>query len=352
MKVYTPDAFYDDDGVLERLVAGDAIEFIAEKWRGQNTLDPSLLGDVDALLAWQMVSVDAALIARLDRCRIIVRGGVGYNNIDLAAAAARDIPVANTPDYGTCEVANHAIAMLLALDHGIIPFDRALRKSLSTGFDHRVYMEGRRIGGRALGLLGLGTIGTAVALRAKAFGMRVLVYDPYLPSGQELALGVTRLERLDELLREADVISLHAPLTPDTANIIDAAAIARMKPGAILLNTARGGLVDLDALHDGLRDGHIRAAGLDVLAVEPPAEPFPRLLQAFADNEAWLEGRLVLTPHAAWSSVESRNDTRTKSMETVRRFLIDGALRNCVNANLLAPGWRERRVDAIERTPA
>jgi len=199
-----------------------------------------------------------------------------------------------------------------------------------------------------MGLLGLGTIGTAVALRAKAFGMRVLVYDPFLPSGQELALGVERLDRLEDLLTQADVVSLHAPLTPETTNIIGAAAIAKMKPGAVLLNTARGGLVDLDALYHGLREGHIRAAGLDVLPVEPPVEPLPRLLQAFADGEDWLKGRLLLTPHAAWSTVESREDTRTKSMETVRRFLLDGTLRNCVNRHLLTPGWQERRAGAVE----
>lgn len=345
--VYTPDAVYDDNGVLERSIARDAIDLHIEKWRGQESLDGDRLANADGLLVWQMVTLDGATLGRLDRCRVIVRCGVGFNNIDIAAAAMRNIPVCNTPDYGTGEVADHTIGLLLALERGLIPFDHALRADPIGNFDHRVFMSGRRLAGRTFATIGLGTIGTATALRAKAFGMNVVVYDPFLPWGQEIALGVERVGSLDDLLAKADVVSLHAPLNEETANIINAYSIAKLKPGAIILNTARGGLVDLDALFDGLKSGHIRAAGIDVLPIEPPS-PVPKLLSAYAGREAWLEGRLLLTPHAAWSSVESRDDARTKSMETMRRFLVQGEVRNCVNRALLPSDWREQRIAFLE----
>jgi phosphoglycerate dehydrogenase-like enzyme len=329
--VYTPDAPYDDGGTVERVIGGDAIDLKVERWRNQAALDIECMERADGLLVWHQVSLDAVTIAKLQYCRIIVRAGVGFNNIDVGAAAARGIPVCNTPDYGTAEVADHTIALLLALERGLIPFELALRADPVGQFDHRVFLGGRRLAGQTFGIVGLGRIGTATALRAKAFGMRVVIFDPYLPRGQEIALSVERVDTLDALLAKADIVSLHAPLTKETANIIDATSIAKMKPDVTILNTARGGMIDLDALFDAMKSGHVRAAGIDVLPIEPPPTPMPKLLRAYADREAWLNERLVLTPHAAWSSVESRDDARTKSMETMLGFLIRGELRNCVN---------------------
>jgi len=332
--VYTPDAVYDDGGVLEREIGGNLIDLRIEKWRDQASLDEDLLAHADGMLVWQMVTLDAATIARLQNCKIIVRCGTGYNNIDVAAATARGIPVCNTPDYGTGEVADHTIALLLALERGLLPFDAALRADPVKNFDHRIFMDGRRLAGRIFGTVGLGPVGTAVALRAKAFGMHVVTFDPYLPRGQELALGVERIESLGELLAKVDILSLHAPLNPQTANLLNAGSIARMKPQATILNTARGGLVDWEALYDALKSGQIRSAGIDVLPSEPP-DPVPRLLRAYADREGWLDGRLILTPHAAWSSVESRDDARTISMRTMAGYLLRGQLRSCVNPGVV-----------------
>jgi len=328
--VYTPDAVYDDGGVLERAIGGDAVDLRVEKWRDQASLNHSLLTRADGLLVWQMVTLDAETIARLECCKIIVRCGTGYNNIDVSAAAARGIPVCNTPDYGTAEVADHTIALLLALERGLLPFDRALRTDPIKNFDHRVYMDERRLAGRVFGTVGLGPVGTATALRAKAFGLQVVTYDPYLPRGQELALNIRRVERLDDLLEQADIVSLHAPLTAQTANLINGTTLAKMKPQSTLLNTARGGLVDWDALYDAMMSNHIRAAGIDVLPTEPP-DPVPKLLRAHVDREPWLDGRLLVTPHAAWSSVESRDDARTISMRTLVDFLEERRLSRCVN---------------------
>ena len=328
--VYTPDAVYDDGGALERKNGGDLIDLRVEKWRGQTELNEELLAKADGLLVWQMVTLDAPTIAKLKNCKIIVRCGTGYNNIDVPAATARGLPVCNTPDYGTAEVADHTIAMLLALERGLFPFDEALRAAPVKNFDHRVYMDQRRLAGRVFGTVGLGPVGTATALRAKAFGLHVMTYDPYLQRGQELALGIERVESLDELLAQADILSLHAPLTAQTHNLINTQTLAKMKPQAMLLNTARGALIDWAALYEAMKSGHLRSAGIDVLPTEPP-DPVPRLLQAYADRESWLRGRLLITPHAAWSSVESRDDARKISMGTMVGYLKDKRLRSCLN---------------------
>lgn len=333
--VYTPDAVYDDGGLLERKIGGDLIDLRVEKWRSQAEINDELLRTADGLLVWQMVTLDACTIARLENCKIIVRCGTGFNNIDVSAAGARNIPVCNTPDYGTAEVADHTIALLLALERGLLPFDEALRADPVKNFDHRVFMDERRLAGRVFATVGLGPVGTATALRAKAFGLRVVTYDPYLPRGQELALGIERVESLDELLERADILSLHAPLTAETAKLINADRLAKLKAHATLLNTARGALIDWDALYDAMKSGHLRSAGVDVLPTEPP-DPVPKLLRAYADREPWLHGRLLITPHAAWSSVESRDDARKISITTMLGYLRDGLLRSCLNRQQVA----------------
>jgi len=336
LAVYTPDAGYDDGGVLEREIIGDQVDFHVDVWRDAAAVNAKRLRSADGLLVWHQVALDALTIGSLEKCRVIVRAGVGFNNIDIAAAAARGIPVCNTPDYGTGEVADHAIALLLALERGLIPFERAMQADPVAGFDYRAFTDGRRLAGRTFAIVGLGRIGTAAALRAKAFGMRVVAFDPYVPRGQEIALGVERVDTLEALLARADVLTLHVPLTPETANLINAATLRKLKPGATVLNTARGGLIDLEALHAAMKGGHVRSAGLDVFPVEPPQPP-PKLLRDHAAREPWLAGRLVVSPHAAWSSIESRRDARTKSTETMLACLLRGELRNCVNAGQLAP---------------
>jgi phosphoglycerate dehydrogenase-like enzyme len=336
LTVYTPDCGYDDGGAIEREIIGDRVDFHADVWKDQAGLNTELLRRADGLLVWHQVALDAPTIGRLEKCRVIVRAGVGFNNIDIAAAGARGIPVCNTPDYGTAEVADHALALLLALERGLIPFERAMQADPVAGFDYRIYTDGRRLAGRTFAIVGLGRIGTAAALRAKAFGLRVVAFDPLVPRGQEIALGVERVDTLEALLARADILSLHLPLSAATTNLIDAAALRKLKAGATILNTARGGLIDLEALFAAMQSGHVRSAGIDVFPVEPP-QPVPRILRAHAAREPWLEGRLVVSPHAAWSSIESRRDARTKSTETILAYLLQGELRNCVNADLLAP---------------
>ena len=177
----------------------------------------------------------------------------------------------------------------------------------------------RRLSVQTFGIVGIGRIGSAAALRAKALGFRVVFYDPHLPNGTELGLGIERERTLDGLLRRADVLSLHAPLTPETRGMIGARELALLPDGAMLVNTARGPIVDLDAVADALRSGRLAGAGLDVVPVEPPVEPVPELLRAYRAKESWLEGRLIITPHSAYHTPEAWADIRRKSAETMSR---------------------------------
>lgn len=329
-RILTPDAQYDDGGVIEHeLAAGDASLEIYRERTGANIPEQSWR-QCDGLLVWHEIKIDASVIAKLDRCRIIVRAGVGYDHLDIEAAGRAGIPVCNTPDYGTSEVADHAIAMMLALSRGIVPFHRNLTEDPVAGFDFSRAPTVRRIRGRKLGIVGLGRIGLATALRAKAFGLSIMAYDPHQPRGMEIAAGVERTDNLKTLLQESDIVSLHAPLTAETNAIINADTLAAMRPDAILINTARGALIDIDALYTALKAGRIAGAALDVLPQEPP-DPASPLIKGVADGDPDLRDRVILSPHAAWSSPESRRDARRLSIETMMLYLREGTLRNGVN---------------------
>lgn len=309
---------FGPDALLQVHRAQAASEIPWEQWR-----------ECDAIVCFDFV-LDAALIGSLDRCRHIVRAGVGFDQIDIAVAAARGIPVCNTPDYGTTDVADHAIAMMLALSRGIVQFHQGLRTDPVRGWNFLNAPTVRRLAGLTFGVIGLGRIGTAAALRARAFGMKVVFFDPFLPSGTELGLGLGRAETLEALLCESDVVSIHAPLTPATEALIDSDALAMMRPDAILVNTARGPIVRTDALLAALREGRIAGAGLDVLPVEPPP-PGDSLIEAWLAGDPVLADRLIVSPHAAFYSPSSLVDLRTKSARTARDYLRGGPLRNCVN---------------------
>jgi D-3-phosphoglycerate dehydrogenase len=331
-RLLTPDAQYPDDAVIERRTAGPEIDWDIFRERDPRKLGAEALAACDAMVVWHEMKVDRPLLATLKRCRIIVRAGVGFDHIDLEAAAERGIPVCNTPDYGTSEVADHAMALMLALRRGIVSYHQHLVANPQAGFDYKLAPLVGRLRGRSFGIVGLGRIGTATALRAKAFGMRVVAYDPLVSRGTEIALGVERVESLAELLAASDVVSLHCPLTPETRGMINRETLRHMRRSAILINTARGAIVDTDAVLDALRDGSLAGAGLDVLPAEPPGAD-DALSLAYAGRLDGLAGdRLILTPHAAWSSPESVADARRLAVETALIYLREGKLRNLVNA--------------------
>jgi len=331
-RLFTPDAQYADDGLIERQTAGPDVDWEIHRAMLPRDLPTDGLAVCDAIVTWHAMPIDRAFIAMLKRCRIIVRAGVGFDHIDLEAAAEAGIPVANTPDYGTSEVADHAMALMLALRRGIVAYHQHLVADPLAGFDFAVAPLVRRLRGRTFGVVGLGRIGTATALRARAFGMDVIAYDPYVSRGTEIAVGVERTETLGALLAASDVVSLHTPLTEETRGMINAATLRQMRRDAILINTARGAVVDVPALIDALRDRVIAGAGLDVLPVEPPAADDAIALAYRGRHDPLVGDRLLLTPHAAWSSPESVSDARRLAVETAMLYLREGKLRNLVNA--------------------
>jgi phosphoglycerate dehydrogenase-like enzyme len=276
----------------------------------------------DALLIFHTINLGEATIAALSRCRGIVRAGVGYDNIDLQAAGRRGIVVCNVPDYGTEEVADHALMLLLALARRLVPAHLALRAGK---WDLTTVLGTPRLRGRTLGILGCGRIGTAMALRGKALGMRVVFYDPYKPDGLDKALGIERVNRLDDLWPQAEFLSLHCPLTRETHHIINAATLARLPAGAYVLNTARGPCVDAPALCDALDSGHIGYAALDVFEREP-----------LDDEHLRAHPRVLLTPHTAFYSVEGFREMRSKGAEEARRLVLGEPVRNPVNLHCLS----------------
>jgi C-terminal binding protein len=287
--------------------------------------------DADALMIYHEITLPRKIIERLNHCRVIVRCGTGYDQVDLAVAGERGIPVCNVPDYGVDEVADHALALMLACNRGLLVAHRHLRATLAPWNYHAVEPI-FRLSGATMGIIGLGRIGTATALRAKGLRMRVLACDPYLRSGVDKAVGVTLVD-LDTLLSESDVVSLHVPLTDETRGMIDAAALSKMKSHAILVNTARGAVVDTSALADALRDRRIGGAGIDVLPSEPPGPDEPLIaLWRQADN---LPVNLLLTPHTAFYSESSLVEMREKGAREVARVLTGKPAKNCVNEHLL-----------------
>ena len=261
--------------------------------------------DVDAAIIG-LQPFDAPLISGMRRCRVISRYGIGYDNIDVAAATGAGIWVARVPDYGWEDVSDHAIALLLACARDLRSYDRLARAG-RPGRPRALF----RMKERTCGVIGCGGIGSALVRKLGGFALaRILVHDPYLSAEQVAAAGGVASD-LDTLLRESDFVSLHTPLTEETGQMIGAAQLRLMKPTAILINTARGGLVDQDALAAALADGTIAAAGLDVFETEPLPTDSPLV---GLDN-------VILSNHVAWYTEESAVELATKAARNVSEVL-------------------------------
>ena len=324
----------------------------AMRWPDKWEIEASSLGEqgqaefcqgFDAVTDEQWAGCDAVVTVadippryreRMARCRILVTPKVGFDNIDLKAWGEQGVPVCNVPDYGTQEVADHALALMLSLMKGITFHTRELKRDLRGNWRPALNPFGRRLSVCTFGIVGLGRIGTAAALRAKALGMDVVFFDPYRENGADLALGIRRVPTLLELFGISDVVSLHLPLAPETVKLVDGDLLGQAKSGLILINTARGPLIDLDGLYDALESGRVQAAGLDVLPEEPGRAEHP-LLAAWAAGEEWVDHRLLITPHSAFYTPESVYDMRYKGGEVAMAYLTGGHLQNCVNGQFL-----------------
>lgn len=260
---------------------------------------------------------DESVFSQLPNLKLMVRYGVGYDTVDLAAARRHSVNVCNAPAYGSYDVAEHAFALLMSANRKIPQYDAAIRRGGWGGSaDYPIY----RLEGKTLGTIGFGRIARNVARFAKGFGMRTVAYDPFLPPDLIRDGGSEPLS-LDELYRQSDFISINAPLTDDTRHMINANAFRMMKPTAVLVNTARGALVDEDALYNALASRTIRAAGIDVY------ENYPK----DAGNRFHKLDNVVFTPHVAWNSVESAEALHQEVVDEVVRFLKGEPNLNVVN---------------------
>lgn len=309
-------AFSDDAATVECGELAGVARVVTHSLDFGAPLPPEAL-DADVLILWHNVPVDAAVIDRLTRCRAIIRNGVGFDSVDAAAAARKNIPVCNVPDYGTEEVADHAIALTLALCRQLFPLDAEAKR---LGWQISVSAKMRRLRSLTFGLVGLGRIGTATALRAKSLGFKVVFFDPYVPSGTHKAIGIEQHRTLDTLLAESDVVSIHCPLTAETRGLIGSLEIARMKPTAYLVNTARGDIVQKAPLFAALRAGRLAGAGLDVVEAEP-----------LRTREEAATPHLIVTCHAAFCSPEGMVEMRTTSARIARAAALGQPVWNRVN---------------------
>jgi D-3-phosphoglycerate dehydrogenase len=266
-----------------------------------------------------LLSFGPAEIAKLRQTGILVRAGIGYDVIDVEAATAAGIWVANVPDYCVDEVADHAMLLLMGAWRRLPELEAVWRAG--SWVNASLVPPVRRARGRRLGLIGFGRIGRAVAHRARGFGFEVVAHDPYVADDDLRGAGVEPIG-LDELFATADAVSLHCPLTSETRAMVNAERLARVRPGLVLVNTSRGGIVDLAALDDALERGLVGAAGLDVLADEPAPD---------LERPMFKRPNVILTPHLAWYSHEARRDLAIKAAEEAYRYVTGERPRNLVN---------------------
>ena len=305
------------DPQIERSILAEYDAELLEAPSGDTAALIDLAADADAIMT-NWAPVTAAVIDAAPNCRIIARLGIGLDNIDVRQATQRGIPVTNVPDYCLTEVAEHTIALVLALGRKIHVYHadaKAGRYDLSAG------LPLQRIEGQTLGIVGLGKIGRRVAEKAAALGLNAVATSRSMrdaPSGVNLAT-------LNQMLATSDFVSLHVPLADDTRQLIGAAELARMKPTAFLINTARGGLVDHAALAKALAEDRLAGAALDVQAPEPPDLAQP----------PWNDPRVIVTPHAAFYSSRSVAELRRRAAHQVGTRLSGGRPENVVNPDVL-----------------
>ena len=301
---------------LELLRQTEGLEVYAPgKMTREDTLQK--VPDAHALIVRSDTKVNQELIDAAPNLKVVVRAGVGVDNIDLPACTTRRIVVMNAPDGNTISTAEHTFALMLALARHIPKADSSMRAGR---WDRKQFM-GTQLWGKALGIIGFGRVGRAVAERARAFGMEDVAYDPFVPDRVARHLGLELVPRLDDVLVKADIITLHALVTDETRGMINAEAIERMKDGVLIINAARGALINSADLAAALKSGKVAGAALDVYDVEPPATDNPLI---GLDN-------VVHTPHLGASTNEAQEAVAVQAAEEIVRALLDNKFDNVRN---------------------
>ena len=310
----------DKNCSVEREAVGNGARvkyFLCDKekdWKGE-------VLKADVILLWHNTAMPAGVINKLENCKGIVRNGTGYDTVDTITAVTRDIPVCNVPDYGTDEVADHSIALALALCRQIIPINEECKK-LGWKIPNKEKIQ--RFNKLSFGVIGLGRIGTSVALKAKALGFNVFFYDPYLSNGVDKSLGISRYREFNNFISLMDVISVNCPLTEETHHMITKKEINKMKKNAFVVNTARGPIIKKGDLFEALRKNRIAGAALDVIE----DEPLKTKKEAATPN-------LIVTCHSAFYSAQAAWEMRHKAASIARDITFGKEPENCVNCKFL-----------------
>lgn len=314
MRVLVTDSVFRDLDIERSILEPLGAELALAPAADEETLAREAASAAAIMTVYARVTAPVVDSAARAGCRIIARYGVGYDNVDVEAATRHGIQVTYVPDYCLDEVADHAMAMLLALARGVPEGSRSVREG-----GWQVPQAGiHRLAGRRLALLGMGRVGQRVARRARAFGLSVIAYDPPAVNWEE---GVERAGTLEEAVAEADFVSLHAPLTADTRHLVSAATLALMRRAPVLVNTARGGLVDLEAATRALEEGRLGGLALDVTEIEPLPDGHPLRRHP----------RALITPHMAFFSVEAQEELKRRVADEVARALRGEPPRSPVN---------------------
>jgi D-3-phosphoglycerate dehydrogenase len=308
--------------VTEKL-AEPAVEVLGEEFEVDVLLDLDQeellerIRDYDGLIVRSATKVTAEIMERAENLKAIGRAGIGVDNIDIEAATRRGILIANAPESNTVAAAEHTLALMLAAARRIPAADRSLRN----GEWNRSAFRGVEVAEKTLGLVGLGHVGTIVARGAKGMGMRLLAYDPYVSEDRMRSMNVECAESLDEVFEHSDFVSLHVPRTPQTAGMVDAGTLEKMKPTAYLINAARGGIVDETALYNALKEGAIAGAALDVFEEEPTT-----------DSPLFALSNVVVTPHLGASTTEAQDRAGVTAAEQVASALRGSVPMHAINA--------------------
>lgn len=307
-RVYVADSISAEG--LAPLLEADNVKLYRKEHRGEFSYD-----EIDALLVRSSTQVDEDLISRLPNLKVIARAGVGVDNIDVTSATKKGVVVINAPDGNTISTAEHTFAMISSLVRHI---PQANNNVKGANWDRKKFV-GSELFGKTLGIVGFGRIGSEIAKRAKAFQMKVVVYDPFLTESRAEKLDVTSLP-LEDVMKSSDIITVHTPLTKETKGLLNSGNMSILKPGVFLVNCARGGIIDEDALLDNLNSGHVAGAALDVFEVEPPTK-----------SELILHENVIVTPHLGASTKEAQYNVAYQVSKDVLAFLNGQSVTTSIN---------------------
>ena len=287
--------------------------------------------NIEVLLVWHKL-ITSEYLQKFPKLKGVVRYGVGYDMIDLDALKEKGIILCNTPDYGTDEVSDTAIGMLMTLTRGIFRYDYLSRDYEDGSWQENTIESLRRSNQLVLGVIGAGRIGGSLLRKAKAIGFNLIFFDPYKDRGYEKMLGVGRVDSLNELLEKSDIVSINTPLTDETRGMVNTAFISKMKSGSVLINTARGEILEnLDNFIEPLKSGKIAGLALDVLPEEPPNRF--GLIASWRSREKWLDGKVIINPHTSYYTNESFKEMRIKASENAKRIIENKAPFNIITVN-------------------